>query len=67
MAQGQDRYKVIEPTYEVEGGDTPLDALARDLNALARDGWRLFGETGVREPGGSWVRVLVLERANPGH
>lgn len=53
------RYRVIETTFEVEGGD-PLDGLAHVLNETP--GYHLAGTTRVREPRGEWVDVIVLER-----
>jgi hypothetical protein len=52
------RYRVIEPTFDVEGG-TPVDALEHVLN---EPGHHFVGATRVREPGGEWVDVIILER-----
>jgi len=42
------RYRVVEPTFEVTGG-TPVDALAALLNAQAAEGYRLVTVVRVRE------------------
>lgn len=52
------RYRVIETTYDVDGG-TPIDGLQHDLN---EPGVRFVGSTRVREPGGELVDVVILER-----
>ena len=49
---------MIEPTFEVEGGD-PVDALEHELN---EPGYHFVGATRVREPGSEWVDVVILER-----
>jgi hypothetical protein len=52
------RYSVVETTFEVEGGD-PVDGLQHVLN---HGHHRFVGATRVREPGGEWVDVVILER-----
>lgn len=49
---------MIEPTFEVEGGN-PVQALEYVLN---EPGHHFVGATRVREPGGEWVDVIILER-----
>ena len=57
MAEGS--YRVIEPTFDVEGG-TPVDALQKVLNDQAAEGYHLVAPAQVREPDGQWVNVLIL-------
>lgn len=66
-----ERYRVLEPTFKVEGEGTPLDALAFVLNRNAEDGYRFAGTVMVRgvdaegRPDREWVHAIVLER-DPG-
>ena len=60
------RYRVVEPTFEVTGG-TPMDALAALLNTQAAEGYRLLTTVRVREAhdgrvGAETVDALVFER-----
>lgn len=67
MAEGKaERYRVLEPTFEVEGG-TPVDALEHVLNQHAVDGYRLVGSVPVRgakdgQAESQWVHAIVLEK-----
>jgi hypothetical protein len=54
-------YRLIEPTFEVEGG-TPIDALQHDLNTAWGEGYEFAGMASVREPGGESVPVVVLKK-----
>lgn len=67
MAEPKTRYRVLEPTFDVEGG-TPVDALKQVLNQAADDGYRFAGTVPVRGvdddgiPDTRWVHAIVLER-----
>ena len=67
MAEEKPRYRVIEPTFHVEGG-TPSQALEHVLNEQAGEGYRLRACVPVRgadEAGladRETVTVMVLER-----
>jgi hypothetical protein len=66
VGEGKARYKVIEPTFEVEGG-TPAQALEFVLNQQAEEGYRLRACVPVRgakdgQADSQAVTVMVLER-----
>ena len=54
-------YRLIEPTYEVEGG-TPVDGLQHDLNVAWKEGYEFVGTAVVRERGEESVPVVVLKK-----
>jgi hypothetical protein len=62
------RYRVVEPTFEVVGDGTPIDALAYFLNAQAAEGYRLLTTVRVRQARADGrvsteaVDALVFER-----
>ena len=68
MAEQEARYRVIEPTFQVDGEGTPADALEFVLNQQAEEGYVLAATVPVRgadEDGRAdeeYVQVLVLER-----
>jgi len=67
VAEVEPRYRVIEPTFQVEGG-TPSQGLEHVLNAHALDGFRFVACVPVRGAyeGGmvdsESVTVMVFER-----
>ena len=69
MADGETerRYRVLEPTFDVDGG-TPVDALEHVLNEAADDGFHLLCTVPVRgvdkdgKADREWVHAIVLER-----
>ena len=54
-------YRLIEPTFEVEGG-TPVDGLQYELNMAWDQGYEFVGTAVVRERGEENVPVVVLKK-----
>jgi hypothetical protein len=71
VAEGtSQRYRVIEPTFSIEGEGDAADALEQVLNEQSDDGYRLVAVVPVREAKEGKVSfdpvsVMVLERIDP--